>query len=216
MSFPYNRIWWFWQSHFGRLSRRFNIMACLLLGTRERTNQLTPGDAAEEDLWLNAAEHVLASITVPAETLQTVRKHWIRAFRSGSPRIIRLALTPLANTNWDWPEFDRWQTRFKEIQEWPYMWSRCNVPEAIEAGDANWLRQAKIDVLDHTLMTKAYSRVRFERMANFFSERGWRIADGGCKVERQIAELCKPDVSMNDWQTWPPFFPGDRSSVTGS
>jgi hypothetical protein len=176
---------------------------------------LTPKFATPTEHIVESFNFVLESTNIPLELREAILPAWIFAHQSGNPRFSTPALAILGEFHWDWGSFDVWLDRFQRRNRWPYMWNREELPLLVKRGSAWKLRQARVGILAHTLSMSASGCRDGVQRAPYLKERGWRVSSIKCPVEDEIAAEMKSTISIDDWRTWPPFFPGDRNRITG-
>jgi hypothetical protein len=168
----------------------------------------TPASAIS-DAW----NFVLASTTIPEDLREALLPAYVYAHRSGNPKLEAPALAILGAYRWEWPSFEEWLERFRETGEWPYIWNQNDIPALVKR-DSQWkLRQARVEVLAHTLAMTAYNARDCTGKSALMLRHGWSLVDIRDPVEMRIAQQIKRRIDVSDWRTWPPFFPGDRTSL---
>jgi DNA-binding cell septation regulator SpoVG len=139
---------------------------------------------------------------------------FIAAHQSGDPRAERhVVLDVLSGQTWSWDQFDRWLARFSAEDRWPRMWA--DVREAGRDQNQDLMNTARCGLLHHTLVLKSY-RARDGMKPAYVAmmkKRGWDYSFADCPVEQEIALAMRHGVTLDDWRTYPPFFPGDRTMI---
>jgi hypothetical protein len=156
---------------------------------------------------------VMDSTDVPMDLREALLPIWIYAHQSGNPKIEPPALAILGEFKWTWKPFEDWLETFKKAGRWPYMWEKFDIPDLVKR-DSQWkLRQARVRLLAHTLSMSAYKCRDGHKDHSLHRSRGWHIPSIKCPVEDEVAAALLNSIDLDDWRTWPPFFPGDRSSL---
>lgn len=153
---------------------------------------------------------VMAETSIAQPMQQSLLEAFIPAHQSGDPRQEVRALKPLLDAEWDWQNYDEWETAFRQSGIWPYMWKREGYP------DPDNRDKARLAIFGHYLTRKILVSGKCDPSKLwYFRQYGWRIPSINCEVEDRIAAELKATVDLEVWETWPPFFPGDRSSIVG-
>lgn len=153
---------------------------------------------------------VMAEIAARPGLKEGIYPLWAEAYARGDPRAAKASLGALTSARWSWPVFDEWRQEFERRGRWPYMWDSIGRRELRARRVA-----ARAELLQHFLFRCACTCRDGTRMAPYYRRYGWRLIGVGCEVEGQIAEERTALVDLDDWRTWPPFFPGDRTSMMG-
>jgi hypothetical protein len=163
----------------------------------------------------DAFNHVLREARIEKVLSKVLFESLTFAIQSGRPKMVPLALATLRESTWSWPDYDYWLAEFIAAKTWPYMWGEYqhNYPNLIRRSATGQMKNAKIELLAHTLTLTTYNVRRWQKNRGNLISRGWQFNHVGCKVEKAIAESFQHKIVPNDWKTWPPFFPGDRSSL---
>jgi hypothetical protein len=126
------------------------------------------------------------------------------AFQSGDPRAQLAVIRPL----WDagpvsWPWYDQWERTFNDYGTYPYVWrSFADKPDRI------------LRLFDHTLFFFIYRRLHANQIFALGGTRPYlRPRFHCCQVERDIGQGQLLLMTFENPASWPPFFPGDRTSI---
>lgn len=163
--------------------------------------------ATDKKFIVEAWRHVMADTTISASNQEALLPKFITGHRSGDPRRELNALLPLREAEWQWPVFEKWDAEFNRLGQAPYMWEHI----FSEFGD----KELKFRLLCHTLTKSVFACRDGSKTANWHKRNGWRFFSTGCPIEKAVADQMKDQVDLDDWRTWPPFFPGDRNSLLG-
>jgi hypothetical protein len=176
---------------------------------------LTPKFATPAEQITQSFSFVLEETDIPLELREAILPLWIYVHQNGNPKFDVSSLAVLGEFEWAWKPFEDWSAKFGEANRWPYMWQREELPDLIKRGSAWKLRQARVKIFAHTLTMSAFSCRDGVRRAPYLKKFGWRVSSIKCPVEDEVSAKKKDTVIIDDWRTWPPFFPGDRSHISG-
>jgi hypothetical protein len=163
-----------------------------------------------------AYAHVMGSTTIPLDVQEILFPVWKYAVQSGIPRLEQCSLFMLTEMQWEWETFDVWHTHFKATAQWPYVWRQedSNFPHIERYNATRQHRRARLRLLVHTLFHVATNiRLCSKTSENWMFHSESATSSAGCPVEEAIALQYADSMILNDWRTWPPFFPGDRTNV---
>jgi hypothetical protein len=170
-----------------------------------------------EDFIREAFEQVLQPCNLESGLHKVLLVSYVYANQSGIPKLEPLSLMLLSEITWNWPWFNEWYSAFKEVGAWPSMWKQeaSNFPHIERHNASRQLRIAKVYILAHTI-SMVTCRVRdFNKWKlNSVSKELNLLSLPECRVECEVAADYSSTIKASDWTTWPPFFPGDRTSVT--
>ena len=145
----------------------------------------------------------------PARLPTALREAWIAANGTGDPRQEVKALAEgLRGVAWSWPWFATWQRDFDARGALPYIWESNDYRLRPE--------RARVAILAHTLNTVLGALDRASGLPELAERRGgYRlVVIAGCPVEADVASRYAQRIEAGDLSTVPPFFPGDRTSLT--
>lgn len=142
---------------------------------------------------------------------------WNYTMLTGDTNLNPLALAILTETHWEWGHHHKWFEVFAEDKQWPYMWrqDRSNYPHMVRYSATQQMRKARVELLAHYLFGVTANVMRFERSRGYLRKRGidvYPVQD--CPIEYSVARDFAEFVNPDDWTTWPPYFPGDRNSIS--
>lgn len=167
-----------------------------------------------------AFDHVMQGVRgLTPEQLAALKTAYTEAHQAGDPRAeIRAFRAAGAEAPVKWPAFDAWLERFDREGLFPHLWrpiaricaSAAHEGEAPAAAD---LQGSMLELLAHTVSSTAFACRDHDRNGRFISSRGWRLSGAGDVVEDALAAEHLAGVRLDDWRTWPPFFPGCRTSL---
>jgi hypothetical protein len=163
-----------------------------------------------------AFAHVVVPCGLDPDLYDVLIEGYIYALQTGSPKLPSLSLMMLSESEWDWKWFDQWLTDFEEADQWPYMWrhDESNFPYIKSKNATRKFRFAKVHILAHTISHISVNVRRFRNTQEFKRDRVLRLSPSiGCPVEDAVAVDFQSSMTLEDWRTWPPFFPGDRSNA---
>lgn len=169
----------------------------------------TPAD------FINASfEHVMRDVAgLPTRRLAALRQTYLVAHQAGDPRQeLKAFREARGSTLLAWRSFSTWHEVFRQSNQFPYMWRRAGIGGDGKPPAAD-LQETMVELMAHTVTMTAYRCRDFHRMGQHLAEKGWRLAGAGDQIEDTIAAARLATVRLDDWRTWPPFFPGDRTSL---
>ena len=175
-----------------------------------------PGSFARKAPHIELAfKHIFGDCVIDPDLTRALLPVYVHAHQSGRAALEPLALAVLTGEKWEWPWFESWHKAFSEESMWPYMWRHegSDFPHIVRNSATGQLRQARVHILCHTLSNVITNIHNFVLEQEFPGERLLRLSPptGDCEVEPLVAANYAPDMKNEDWRTWPPFFPGDRS-----
>ncbi|MFK5979753.1 MAG: hypothetical protein QM488_12795 [Rhizobiaceae bacterium] len=174
--------------------------------------------ATDKEYISEAYYYVMSGTRISADLHEKLLPAFVQAHQSGDPKKELHALKPLNTAEWQWPMFDLWSKAFQQINIWPYMWDKFDIPDLLADQQSEECKRALVKLLCHNLSMTTYTchKALKGSQKDWFSRHGWRLVSINDPVEDKIAEDLKDQVLLDDWRTWPPFFPGDRTSMTGN
>lgn len=165
---------------------------------------------------IDCYRHVLGGTSVRSEIVDCMLPLWLHGQMRGDPRLEEAAFGPLATEgiSFSWPWFSEWLERFRKEKLLPVRWE----PLADQIKDRRLgFRHERIPLLAHTLARLVYNRMRAEQQVGYADVRragsGRFQVSSECEASRTIAEERLPLLVPGDWRTYPPYFPGDTSSI---
>lgn len=157
-----------------------------------------------------AFQHVIDQTTIPDNWRIGLLLLWLRSQLQDRGTNDFIALMSLTELDWDWPAFDQTRRTFNENDMWPSPWHHYR---KVAADVRRPMRTERVKLLVTTLRTavasrEAYESDRLARMKQF----GWSVYCQSDVAHGYVMTLSQK-MDIDDWRTWPPFFPGDVSSV---
>lgn len=152
-------------------------------------------------------DRIITDTTIPDCIKKSLYVQYNDAHRSGSPRAELAVFNACVTEDFGWPWFERHRAQFVERGLVPYMWRRSG---------RNYDKLSfKLKILAHSLVMAIYAGVKegrwLELDERFMAARCEVIVPIlGCQVEEQVAK----QFNLGLLHGTPPFFPGDRSSIT--
>jgi hypothetical protein len=165
-----------------------------------------------------AYQHVMGETNVDPELCRLILPLYAYANQTGSPKLEPLALAILEEVKWDWPWYKSWYAHFEQTKSWPYMWNNGekDMAHMLRYSATRQLRRHRVAMLAHSLSHISVNVRTFHKSKDFMEKRGWELTSSiGCVVEDEVKAQFLASVELSDWRTWPPFFPGDRTSIKG-
>lgn len=137
---------------------------------------------------------------------------WPNGQRKGDTKLTLAALSPLAGLySWKWDAFDIWRKRFKRDSLVPASWAWAD--DEAKSWPNPWHAKRML-LLHDTLSSAVRSRSEFLKwQAPHRIGKEWEFEHSPCPVEAVVAKEYAGTLSLADWSTWPPFYPGDRSRL---
>ena len=172
---------------------------------------------ADAELAVECYHHVMAQTTIRDDLRIAILPLWLMVFFD-QHQSIRMAMSPLEYVAWSWPAFDEARRWFKAHGTWPRDWEGLT-------DDMSDLRRAvrreQATLLDRNIRQTIFSRMRqaqfFEAFGQPSSMDGWYdrspAARAACAASQALVDERSKGLRSDDWKTWPPYFPGDTSSV---
>lgn len=163
--------------------------------------------------------HVLGLTTIKPDIVKGMLPLWLHGHQKGDPRIQEAALGPLRSPeiSFFWPWFIEWLEHFREARLLPRAWE----PFADRVMDRRLgLRDERIPLLADVLSRTVWNRGEASKHAarNDPSLPGWKrtysyelVPD--CEASESLLPDRRTHFVAGDWRTYPPYFPGDRTSV---
>lgn len=159
-----------------------------------------------------AFDHVMAGTTVKPFVAEAMFPLWLVGFRRGEPKYQRAAFYPLMDPeiSFQWPWFVEWRGVFAKGEmpdSWTFMAMRIKDQRLA-------LREDMVQLLSLTISATIGNR--HDAAAHARSPGGSRPfrALSSCPLSEQIATGRLSALVPGDWRTYPPYFPGDASSIT--
>lgn len=177
--------------------------------------QFAPDEAFMRWGW----ERVMATTDIPFEMSEAAYPNWRAAFVSGDPRrernVMREAFGSL-DFRWYWLEesFQWIQRVIEPVHGWPYTW-RTPIRKSLR------LPKYRVDLLGGEIAGAVYQARSREAYATSRQRKGGPnlarelvlVSGWGCPAEDAVARLFVDRFRAGDGTSWPPFFPGDRTSL---
>lgn len=160
-----------------------------------------------------------ASILAPTSIKPVFQEGMLPLFlsglTSGTAKVCEAAFAPLKTQgiSFTWPLFDKWRRIFHEHGIWPNRWHGF-VDKAKDRRLS--LREEKAWLLPIHIQSAIYHRHRAAQLANmtgYMRARNLKVQHPEPDLEPLIRKQTAK-IDPTDWQTFPPFFPGDTSYVT--
>jgi|GEM_PF-6306394 len=164
-------------------------------------------------------DRIMATTDLPQAVSEPIYAGWRDAFVGGDPRRERNALRDgLADQEFRWLWLERsfdWIKRVIEpVHGWPYTW-RTPRRKILR------LPKSKVDLLGGDLGGMVYqardrtnyARLRQSKWPAVRTDEVVLVAEWGCLAENAIARLFVDRFAAGDGTAWPPYFPGDRTTV---
>lgn len=163
--------------------------------------------------------HVLGLTTIKPDIVKGMLPLWLHGHQKGDPRLAEAALGPLRSPgiSFAWPWFIEWLEHFREARLLPRAWE----PFADRVKDRRLgFRDERVpllaDVLSRTIWNRREASLHLESSGTRLD--GWqRTYTYELVVDCEASESLLPDrlarLVPGDWLTYPPYFPGDRTSV---
>lgn len=157
-------------------------------------------------------DHVMSGTTVKPFVAEALFPLWLVGYRRGEPKYERAAFYPLMDPDimfqWNW--FTQWRKVFAE-GDMPYSW--LNMARRIKDKRLG-LREDMAQLLSKTIgMAIINRRSAFQHTRSSWPNRHLNVS-ADCDVSRRIATQRLQGVLVGDWQTYPPYFPGDTASLS--
>lgn len=162
---------------------------------------------------ISAYVDTFSATTVDSQLVEGMLPIWLRGYRSGDLKFERAALYPLLDPEipFKWSAFSEWRSIFAKEGELPERWQFLQ--ERIKDRRLA-LREDMVLILGITISTAIYNR----RTAAQHREGDLRVRVydifSNCPVGLRIGRSKLSALIPGDWRTYPPYFPGDQSSVT--
>ena len=172
-----------------------------------------PSFARPVEICQSAWERVVAPMQLPSTLDEKLRDEWVTAHRAGDPRAeVRALVAGLEGVHWRWPWFDECATIFAHDAAWPHNWRRDGtvLPGFWKAP------RFRCEILAITLYATRAAIDRAPGLAEIAARRGgYRLSVVlGCPVEAAVAARHAGAIEAGDLSIVPPFFPGDRTTLT--
>lgn len=157
---------------------------------------------------------VLAELSIEPVVREAMLPLWLHGYLLGDPKYTDAALMPLSagRISWRWPLFQHWLKKARDEGLWPEGWNHFRE----EGRDRRRsLRVQQVELLPVWLMSKIANRRDAARKVpnDIFDRWGWHLSTFGDDNEK-LTEGCASGVSLDDWRTYPPFFPGDHTRIS--
>ncbi|HML52878.1 MAG TPA: hypothetical protein PKC79_02165 [Solidesulfovibrio magneticus] len=147
----------------------------------------------------------MANVNIHRTALNSLKSDFVGAFQTGDINHVKKSFeTNLKDVDLHWPEYDKFQAYFDEIGQMPHMWKRGFSRE-----------DRRISLLQHSVFMNICSLLKFKQNSEILlSHDGLKwspcIFKSHCPIENHFREQWYQGALTGR----PPFFPGDRNSVT--
>jgi hypothetical protein len=165
-----------------------------------------------------AWDRATAGITGAADELAVFRDEFAQAIAAGgSLHDLEDALQDaLAEREWTWPWFEEWYGRFTEWGVYPFNWpplapTPTSDPPPSAEDLVVYRRAAIAPLLAHTAAMIYFRDRHLSRVRPGIK---WRLALRNDEAEKRVAAEKSPAIEAGDLSELPPFFPGDRTTLT--
>jgi len=163
--------------------------------------------------------HVLGMTSVKETYLNGMLPLWLYGYQKGDPRMQEAALGPLRTegVSFIWPWFSEWRESFREAKLLPLSW----LPFSDHVWDLRLgLRQERVAILSDVIWRTAWNRRLANQHAAFDDASRPRRSmaytydlRSDCEASQMVAARRLAGLVPGDWRTYPPYFPGDHSTV---
>lgn len=161
---------------------------------------------------------VLATTTIKDHYIRGMLPLWLYGYQKGDAVMQEAAFGPLCTdgVSFVWPWFLEWLDHFRSEQLLPRSWESF----ADHVKDRrHGLRKERIPLLADTLWRTVWNRRAAKQHASCCggSDDLRRVYEyvlvAGCEASESILPDKLLRLVPGDWRTYPPYFPGDRTSV---
>lgn len=159
---------------------------------------------------MDAFNHVMDQTTVPGNWRIGLLMLWIQSQLVDHGAQDFAALSPLTEIEWDWPAFNKVREIFRRDDAWPSPWHHY------KAAAKDLRRPMKVERVKLLMVNL---RMTLAAREGCQGDRLDRILRHGCTVRCESAVALPYVTAASDvldpsnWKTWPPYFPGDTSTV---
>lgn len=160
---------------------------------------------------VSAYREVLAQTSVKPMIVEAMLPLWLSGHMRGDFRLETAAFGPLLTDgiSFQWPIFAEWRDRFVQAEVLPEGW---NITWETMKDRRLGLRQQRIGIMAQTISALLRNRREARRDAQMHNHGLYEIT-ADCPASKLIAAERASSLVIGDATTYPPFFPGDRSSV---
>lgn len=165
-----------------------------------------------------AWDRTTAGITGAAEEIAAFREAFAEALAAGeSLHALEEELQDaLAERDWTWPWFEEWSATFAEWGVHPGNWpplAPTPTPDPPPTAEdlAEYRRAAIAPLIAHTA---AMIYFRDRHLSRARPGIRWKLAPRSDEAEQRVAAQKGPAIEAGDLSSLPPFFPGDRTTLT--
>ncbi len=169
------------------------------------------------DAAIECFRHVLSQTTLKPQIIDGVLPLWLHGWSMRDGRMEAAALAPLSSEgiSWRWPALDETCSRFRKYDDLPETWRHFIAPEEQTRWKSS-IRRARTMILARTIRATIMNRYTATQhspdMSSFFWRNGVGFHSPGA-ADLMIAEEHRGQLVICDWRTYPPYFPGDETSV---
>lgn len=135
---------------------------------------------------------------------------WAVAMLKGDSKEAFAALLPLTEIPWDWPDFDYMRDWLVRDDRWPSPW---HLYEAAAKDRRKKMKVERVKIFAASLLTAARSQATATpSYIEMLRTEGWTVSSDS-EVALPYIRALTHRIRIDDWRTWPPLYPGDRSQV---
>lgn len=175
-------------------------------------------DQRRRQAWFDGFRRIIAKTTLPPALADEFAADLIDdPTAARAAQILRSTL--LFRHQWDWPELDEWAARFSKSRRWPKIWGGYADAYRSAAPDEKTIQ--RITLLHHSLIMAGTSAQRLSDFISLQSTSMFRysltlhfIGDNTGALEKRIGQPFQKAILAGDYSNLPPFFPGDRTSLS--
>jgi hypothetical protein len=155
--------------------------------------------------------HVMSQTTLDVTIRDWILPMWLTSEIDRTDKLRNAAFSPLLSegVRWEWPQFDDARRKFKQEGIWPHQW------KAYEA-DRRTDRTLAVIFLRRTIQMSLINRRDALGHAHEHSawsfRRGWRFSTNDPDGP-ELVDCYRDTVRLGDWTTYPPYFPGDVTTI---
>lgn len=158
-------------------------------------------------------DQIAATVSGAQDQLSSLRQAFVDAVVSGDDfrTLTRKAKAVLSPAEWHWPWFNEWEARFAAAGLSPFLWpGNADEDEVDEEQVLRWRREDLAALIIQTAASRAYT---LAHLANY--RPGYVVALSSLDdADRLGAADHIARVAAGDFTQIPPFFPGDRSTIS--